>query len=160
MSTPQINPLFVEETALLVFNNIVQTAYENWGKKLKPKSQKTYHRHLNIVHQTQEILNHSFENSISLEYLANELNCSVYHLCRTYHRITGSSIHQTINQLRLRRAVHHIAETHDDFATLGISLGYSDHSHFSQAFRKSYGFSPSQFKQQIITHQPITPYSI
>lgn len=147
-----IDNLFVEETVLHIFNNIIRTAYSDWGMQISPKRKVTYRRHLKLTQQAQEILNTCYDQPLSLANLANELNCSVFHLCRTYNRITGMSIHQTINQLRLREALHGIAETKQDLAALGIQLGFSDHSHFSLSFRKNYGLTPSQFRQHILSH--------
>ncbi|MCW8876928.1 MAG: AraC family transcriptional regulator [Kangiellaceae bacterium] len=147
-----IDDLFVEETVLHIFSQILHTAYSDWGMKPLPKRRTTYQRHLKLTQQAQEILTASFDQSLSLSELANELNCSIYHLCRTYQRITGSSIHQTINQLRLREALHNVAEREQDLATLGVKLGFSDHSHFTLSFRKNYGLSPSQFRQNVFFH--------
>ena len=149
-----IDSFFVEETVLHIFHQILETAYSDWGITLETKSSikrsTTYQRHLKLTQQAQEILTASFEQSLSLADLAQKLNCSTYHLCRTYQSIIGSSIHQTINQLRLREALHNVAESGQDLATLGIKLGFSDHSHFTLSFRKNYGLSPSQFRRNAL----------
>ena len=36
---------------------------------------------------------------------------------------------------------------YDDLAALGVELGFSSHSHFSAAFQKMYGRTPSEFRQ-------------
>ncbi|TQV89583.1 helix-turn-helix domain-containing protein [Aliikangiella coralliicola] len=151
----KLDSLLVEETALNIFNTIIQSAFSSRGIKASPKRSTTHQRHQKLVQHTQEILTATYKQNISLANLAKSLNCSTYHLCRIYHRMTGSSIHQTINQLRLREALHGLTESEHDLASLGIQLGYSDHSHFSLSFRKTYGLSPSQFRHHSLSQNKI-----
>ena len=39
---------------------------------------------------------------------------------------------------------------YDDLTTLGLDLGFSNHRHFSAAFREVYGRSPSEFRQSAL----------
>ena len=41
----------------------------------------------------------------------------------------------------------------DDLTTLAIELGFNSHSHFSSAFKKMFGLTPSAFKKSITEPQ-------
>jgi len=48
-------------------------------------------------------------------------------------------------RLRLARALDVIGG-YEDLTALGLDLGFSSHSHFTAAFRETYGRTPSQFR--------------
>ena len=99
-----------------------------------------------LVGALQEILATDLDQPLSLAFLAKTLKCSIFHLCRTFKRATGSSPHEFRQQVRMRAALERLAETDDDVLTLALDLGFSSHSHFSHAFRKRFGITPSSFR--------------
>ncbi|HYM35830.1 MAG TPA: helix-turn-helix transcriptional regulator, partial [Steroidobacteraceae bacterium] len=76
------------------------------------------------------------------------LGVSVYHLCRTYRRATGATLWSQIQQLRARQALLRLADGERDLTALGLSLGYSHHSHFTASFRREIGLTPSNARRQ------------
>ena len=79
----------------------------------------------------------------SLDGLAAQLGCSPYHLCRTFSRAHGAPMRRYLDRLRLRLALPRLAAGEPDLTGLALDLGYADHSHFSNAFRREFGLPPS-----------------
>ena len=69
----------------------------------------------------------------------------MFHLCRIFKRHTGQTIHGYRNQLRLRKSLDLLGDT-DDILRLALALGYSGHSHFTAAFHRLFGMTPSAFR--------------
>ena len=86
-----------------------------------------------------------FENW-TLGELARGVGSSPYHLLRLFRAETGSTIHQYRMQLRLAAAVRAILEGCDDLTALAFDLGFSSHSHFTDAFRRRFGMAPSALR--------------
>ncbi|MCO7224208.1 AraC family transcriptional regulator [Pleionea sp. CnH1-48] len=146
--TPTPDPLFIEESIIHLFYQIMQSAYRDWqlpGQRSKPSTQR---RHATLVNNAREILATEYRQSLSLEQLAQMVNSSPYHLCRVYKATQGDSIHQSLVQLRLRDALTQVAESQVDFSTIAADVGFSDHSHFTQSFRKAFGMTPALWRQQ------------
>jgi AraC family transcriptional regulator len=80
--------------------------------------------------------------------VARRAGSSVFHLCRTFRRHTGSTLHGYRNQMRLRTALEQVAAPASDLTDLALDLGYSSHSHFTSAFRKAFGMAPSTFRRK------------
>ena len=78
--------------------------------------------------------------------MAKALGCSPYHLSRIFHREAGLPMRRYLDRCRLRTALERLAEGEKDLAGLALDLGYADHSHFSNAFRREFGMSPSLFR--------------
>ncbi len=93
----------------------------------------------------------------SLEGLAARLGCSPYHLCRTFSRAHGTPMRRYLDRLRLRLALPRLAAGERDLTGLALELGYADHSHFSNAFRREFGLPPSAARK--ILHQRGHAYS-
>lgn len=51
-------------------------------------------------------------------------------------------------RLRLARALDLISGD-ADLTQIALELGFSNHSHFSSAFRQAYGRSPTAFKESV-----------
>ena len=82
----------------------------------------------------------------SLPSLARACELSPFHLCREFRRITRQTITTYRMQLRLRDSLERIAAG-DDLSTVALDLGFTSHSHFSAAFRRTFGIVPSSLRR-------------
>ena len=53
-------------------------------------------------------------------------------------------IHRYLTQLRLRSSLERLADGANDLTALALELGFSSHSHFTDAFRREFGHAPSR----------------
>jgi len=82
----------------------------------------------------------------ALAEIAAEIRASAVYLTQLFQQVEGIPLYRYHLRLRLARALDLIAQ-YDDLSALAADLGFSSHSHFSAAFRQTYGRSPSAFKQ-------------
>jgi AraC-like DNA-binding protein len=95
-----------------------------------------------------ELLHQRFREPLRLEDVARALYVSTYHLCRVFKEETGMSIHQYLNQLRLRQALKELAHGDIALAELANDLGFCCQSHFTRAFRKEFGVPPGEARRR------------
>lgn len=82
----------------------------------------------------------------TLAEVAAEVGGSPVYLTQTFQRVEGIPLYRYQLQLRLARALDLLGDC-DDLTDLALDLGFSSHSHFSAAFRKAYGQTPSAFQR-------------
>lgn len=99
-----------------------------------------------LIRRTKEFLEAELTNPIRLQQVGRAVGASPTYLTDLFRRVEGVPLHRYVVQLRLARAL--VALPHaDDLTTLALDVGFSSHSHFSAAFRRTYGCTPSQFRQ-------------
>lgn len=103
-------------------------------------------KHKELARDVVLLLNETWADPPKLADLAASLYTSPYHLSRVFRRQTGLSIHQYLLQLRVRTAAEWLVEGNSDLAELAQSLGFADHSHFTNTFRRIHGMTPSAFR--------------
>lgn len=84
----------------------------------------------------------------TLAEVATQVRVSPVYLTQVFQQVEGVPLYRYQLQLRLARALDLVAQC-DDLTSLGLDLGFSSHSHFTAAFRQTYGHSPSRFRQSI-----------
>ena len=82
-----------------------------------------------------------------LDTVATAVHCSPFHLARVFHGETGTTVHVFRERLRFATALRMLREGADDLAVLADDLGYANHSHFTAAFRRACGYTPSATRQ-------------
>jgi AraC family transcriptional regulator len=85
----------------------------------------------------------------TLAEIAAEVRGSPVYLTQVFQQVEGLPLYRYQLRLRLARALDLLAQ-YDDLTDLGLELGFSSHSHFSAAFRETYGRSPSEFRQSAL----------
>jgi AraC family transcriptional regulator len=88
----------------------------------------------------------SLAQPVGLETLARALHTSPFHLARVFRRETGFTVAGYRRALRLRAALEQLPARADGLSALALDLGFSSHSHFSDAFRNGFGLTPSSLK--------------
>lgn len=94
----------------------------------------------------QYIENH-LDEELSLEDLAGKFYVNKYHIAHTFKEHMGISIHQYITKKRLALSRDAILST-DNISKAHLVCGFKDYSSFFRAFKKEYGVSPKEFKEQ------------
>ncbi len=84
-----------------------------------------------------------FTGQVSLDDVARAAGMSRSHLCLVFRNQTGLSVHEFVNDMRLREAVRRLPDYHQRVGELGIELGFSSASHFVTAFGRRFGVPPT-----------------
>lgn len=99
-----------------------------------------------LIRRTKEYLEANLSSRVLLGDVARVVGASPAYLTDLFSRTEGVSLHQYLMQLRLARALVELPHT-DDLTALALDLGFSSHSHFSFVFRRTYGCTPSVFRE-------------
>jgi len=87
---------------------------------------------------------------LTLARIARAIDCSVFHLCRSFRHATGLTLHAYRDEVRLRLGLERLEHGERDLSRLALDLGYSSHSHFTAAFHRSFGIAPSTARKLLI----------
>ena len=90
-----------------------------------------------------------FKEALTLDQLANKAHINKYYLAHIFKQEYGVS---PINYMITRRIVESkylLAETDLSLSQIAQLLGFSSPSYFSQAFRKTQGISPADYRKSI-----------
>jgi AraC family transcriptional regulator len=90
----------------------------------------------------------------TLRALADAVGLSPYHFLRTFSAITGTTPHQYILRVRLRRAAVRLRVEEARILDVALDCGFDDLSNFNRAFRAEFGASPRGFQK---LHLPLPP---
>ncbi len=87
-------------------------------------------------------------DSLSLDDLSRVFYVSKYHIAHTFKDNLGISVHQYILKQRLEASRKEIAAG-ASISSVYALCGFSDYPSFYRAFRKEYGCSPSEYRDQL-----------
>jgi signal transduction histidine kinase/ligand-binding sensor domain-containing protein/AraC-like DNA-binding protein/CheY-like chemotaxis protein len=92
------------------------------------------------------IENDQFMENIDVPSLCRDLAMSRSVLYRKIKMLTGSSIQEFVRVVKLRKAANLIVETTTPIAEIAYSTGFTNSKHFSTAFKKQFGKTPSEYR--------------
>lgn len=142
------DPLRVEEAASQILHSAVTAAYRARGRlPQRPVNASTRRAHADLTQAVKALLARRFNEPLTLEQIAREVASSPFHLSRVFRRHSGFTLHGYLNQLRLRVALDRLREPGLELTDLALDLGYSSHSHFTHAFRRAFGVTPSALRR-------------
>ena len=99
------------------------------------------------MNQALEYVRTHYAESIRIEDLARLCGMSFSQFERRFRKTFHISPLQHITQVRIRAACNLLTTTRDTIAAIALDVGFYDHSHFSRAFKKVMGVSPSLYRK-------------
>jgi AraC-like DNA-binding protein len=99
-----------------------------------------------LVDRAKLVLASDLSRRWALAEIASEVGGSPVYLTQVFQRLEGMPLYRYQPQLRLARALALLGD-YGDLTRLALELGFSSHSHFSAAFRQTYGQTPSAFQR-------------
>lgn len=141
------DPLALDEAILAVLSGAVgsATAPERDGPEAT--------RHRAAVDAVRALIAGDPVRRWRLAELATAVHYSPYCLARMFRRHTGYPIAAYRRELCLRASLPQALEPSADLSELAVRFGFSSHSHYTHAFHKTFGCTPSQAR---LTPQVLT----
>ena len=92
-----------------------------------------------------DLIEDGLGEDLALDALAAEARMSSWHFVRVFRRETGATPHLYVLQRRLARA-RALLEAGESPADVAAATGFSDQSHLTNRFRRTYGVTPAVFR--------------
>jgi AraC family transcriptional regulator len=94
-----------------------------------------------------EFIEENLAENISLAKLAQLIQLSPYHFCRAFKQSFGAPPHRYHTRRRIDRAKALLANPNESVTSIGMTIGVSETSSFTAAFRKASGMTPTDYRR-------------
>ena len=91
-----------------------------------------------------DYLEDSLGREVDMEKAAGLANCSLFHFCRMFEVVIGTSPGEYLRRRRLSRAALDLAASDDKVIDVAMRYGYDSPEAFAKAFKPCFGNTPSE----------------
>lgn len=103
--------------------------------------------HENVVREVLSYIESNLEKDIDLESISRHAGYSKFYLNRIFSESTGITIHKYLQNRRLTVAAEKLANTDQPILQIAYGAGYDSQQSFSLAFKRTYLFSPGEYRR-------------
>lgn len=104
--------------------------------------------HSRLIRQARTYILSHIGTPITTEILSKELGMNRTYLCRMFTEETGLTINQYVTQVKMEEAKRLMDITSKPIAEISEHLGFSSQSYFHRVFKKAFGLTPAEYRQQ------------
>ncbi len=138
-----VDPLWADTEALGLCADVLASAFAHAGVQPEVRKGATALDHAERVEAARAFLARDLGARVTLDEVARAAALSPFHFSRVFRQHAGLPVHRYLTQLRLRAALERLGDGHRDLTALALDLGFASHAHFTEAFRREYGVTPS-----------------
>ncbi|MEM9634276.1 MAG: AraC family transcriptional regulator [Pseudomonadota bacterium] len=88
------------------------------------------------------------DEDLNLDQLADVACLSRYHWHRIFRAMTGETLADIVQRMRLNKAANALVEGNEPIRTIAEQVGYQNLASFSRAFKRMFGLSPNELRQK------------
>lgn len=95
-----------------------------------------------------KVINENIDNQdLNAEMIAATIEISRVHLHRKLKELTNQSTRDLIRNIRLKQAATLLSAKHLNITEVSAATGFTNLTHFSNAFKELYGVSPTAYME-------------
>ena len=87
-------------------------------------------------------------DTVTLSQLAEHFHKSEGYLCRFIKQETGYSLTALLNEYRMKQAALMLRDSDSSIESIMYKVGYTDISYYYRTFKKHYGMTPTNYRNQ------------
>ena len=105
------------------------------------------HEYTRRIDRVIDYLRDNLDKPLKLEDLAKVACFSEYHFHRVFRAMTGETVNDFTNRLRLEKAARLLKRTRQSATEIALECGFSSSATFSRSFNKAFKTSPTQYRK-------------
>lgn len=115
------------------------------GRKIFPLGEPRINR---VALDALRMINGSFREELSLSLVAERLSVTPQYLSHAFKQGFGVNFSQYLTHTRIKYAASMMLNTRAGITDICFESGFENFSHFSRSFKKLYGLSPREYRNQ------------
>lgn len=104
---------------------------------------------VNITRRIVDIVEQQYDQDITLDYCAAVMNFNPAYISRVFKKEMGVSFSEYISEYRMNIAKNLLATTEMKVSDIGRKVSYTNISAFIRTFRRTFGLTPGQYREQL-----------
>jgi len=101
-----------------------------------------------VIKQVQELVARDAGQELSVKMIADKVYLHPVYLSKIYKAETGEGLGDYMIRMRMERALYLLKHTNKKIYEITSELGYQNPQYFSKMFKKHYGMTPNEFRDQ------------
>ncbi len=101
-----------------------------------------------LFNKAKRYIEESLSDGISVDELAKNLGLHRTSLYRLFKKTVGVSVTQYMLNVRMDKAAYYLLNTRLSLSEISLMVGFSDYAHFFRTFKKTFGFSPTEYRNK------------
>ncbi len=98
--------------------------------------------------RVRRLLESRYAEPLTLDDIADELDCDRFSLCRAYKRERGITVMEELTDIRIAKAMHLLKYSTEKVESIGKMCGFDSPSYFGKRFREAVGVSPAVYRRE------------
>ncbi len=94
------------------------------------------------------ISRHYSSDTLSIRDISDHVHLSSSYICTLFKTETGQTLNQYITEYRMEKAKQLLSDPRNKITEISAMVGYADGNYFGKSFKKSVGFSPSEYRER------------
>lgn len=104
---------------------------------------------LEKMYAVRDIISKNLNESYSLQDLAQKVGTNEYTLKHEFKELFGNTVFGFWNELKMDTALKLLMEKEKSIADISETIGYKNPQHFSTAFKRKFGVTPSGYQKKL-----------
>ncbi len=105
------------------------------------------HKRIHLMKQVLELMEESYQSSLTLEQLSKAAGMSPKYFCRFFQEMTHKSPFEYLNNYRIERACCQLLSSEDTITEIAFACGFNDLSYFIKLFKRFKGITPVKYRK-------------
>jgi len=105
------------------------------------------HEYTKRINRVIDYLRDHLDEPLKLEDLAKVACFSEYHFHRVFGAMSGETLNDFTNRLRLEKAARLLTKTRQSATEIALECGFSSSAAFSRSFNKAFSTSPTRYRK-------------
>ncbi|MBO7710951.1 MAG: AraC family transcriptional regulator [Lachnospiraceae bacterium] len=104
-------------------------------------------RHAKTIYRIKWYIGKHYQEKLTLDELAGQVNLSRNYLCQIFKRETGESVFNYINRIRVEKSRLLLSDGSLEIVDIGNLCGFEDQSYFTKVFKSYVGMTPKKYRE-------------
>ncbi|MGG1515424.1 response regulator [Paenibacillus oryzisoli] len=103
---------------------------------------------VSLINEIRSFIEQNLASDVSLQSIADHVYLHPVYVSKIYKLETGDNLSDYVNQVRMDKAAYLLKHGQDKIYEIATQLGYQRPHSFNHAFKKHYGMTPQEYRDQ------------